>query len=558
MSARLSKDIISSLCYSEYWSKPIEEWGVTDWDMFYIKKVPEANKHDSHSSLGTELATLLELLPEKEPQYQHASRMKQRLKVKIPINVKQKMENLTKSEVNKRVNMRNLENIAITTGISAGIRHFETNQAISGIVQASNHSNPDSDNKTERANNSNLDFDQVVSEIKQASNQRTNDFTTQTYDKEDLKTNDANIDEIIVEKISDLLFLNLNLEEIWMKVTDRLKKGNLRVQSIESRIVDLSNWTKVDWNRILKTSDYAQLFNRSRKELCKEKIDKEVQGLLHDGCEVVKRSNIMERQIHNIKIRGCITNCWNYRIFVKVNVLVMQHRERDYIVKILSPIMGFIFEEFDIGTFELNWIEKDSRSVTSRKRKYINSEYVKLNPPSKLMDLIISLRSYKVELLVLEAGNTEGPMDDTKFREDHSKIKVVMKDCIDAFWSNLHFKKKELEEVFVMGIQITGTKWSVYSLTYDSSKNFYFFVEMATLTLPTTLSDMGDLLHGFLKNLLALRHTHIDLVAKIRKFTQKRFSTPSPPSSPLHKTTETPSKKQKLKEDPFYILDKLY
>ncbi|RHZ86554.1 hypothetical protein Glove_49g31 [Diversispora epigaea] len=66
------------------------------------------------------------------------------------------------------------------------------NQAISEIVQASNHSNPDSGkavSKTERANNLNLDCNQVVSEIEQVSNQRINNFTTQTYDKEDLKTN---------------------------------------------------------------------------------------------------------------------------------------------------------------------------------------------------------------------------------------------------------------------------------------------------------------------------------------------------------------------------------
>ncbi|CAJ0848969.1 1084_t:CDS:2 [Entrophospora sp. SA101] len=81
---------------------------------------------------------------------------------------------------------------------------------------------------------------------------------------------------------------------------------------------------------------------------------------------------------------------------------------------------------------------------------------------------------------------------------------------------------------------------------------------MATLTLPTILSEMEDLLPDFLENLLALRHTQIELVAKIRKFSQKRLSTPSPPSSPLHETTVSPLKKQKLKKDPFRILDNLY
>ncbi|CAB4430446.1 unnamed protein product [Rhizophagus irregularis] len=87
-----------------------------------------------------------------------------------------------------------------------------------------------------------------------------------------------------------------------------------------------------------------------------------------------------------------------------------------------------------------------------------------------------------------------------------------MKDCLDSLWSKLHFKKVELEEVFTLGIQITGTRWTIYSISYDISQNFYFFfeikrptlVEMATLILPIIFSDMEDLLPDFLENLLAL------------------------------------------------------
>ena len=101
-------------------------------------------------------------------------------------------------------------------------------------------------------------------------------------------------------------------------------------------------------------------------------------------------------------------------------------------------------------------IEKESCSVTNRKRKDVHEEYMTLTPNMKKIDLIVSLRSHKVELLPLEVGNTEGPIDDTKYRKDHSKLKVVMKDCLDSLWSKLHFKKVELEEVFALGIQITG------------------------------------------------------------------------------------------------------
>ncbi|CAG8665616.1 4863_t:CDS:10, partial [Funneliformis mosseae] len=155
----------------------------------------------------------------------------------------------------------------------------------------------------------------------------------------------------------------------------------------------------------------------------------------------------------------------------------------------------------------------------------------------KKMDLIISLRSYQAKLLPLE---------------------VMMKDCLDTLWGKLHFKKVELEEVFALSIQITSIRWLIYSLSYDNLQNFYFFIEMATLIFPMTFSDMEDLLPDFLKNLLALQHTLIDLIKIIRIIAQKRLNMPSPPSSPLHSTTDSPPFVKKQKQDPFGILNNLY
>src|ERR1044072_2132131 len=111
---------------------------------------------------------------------------------------------------------------------------------------------------------------------------------------------------------------------------------------------------------------------------------------------------------------------------------------------------------YDANLRTLNRIEKESRSVTNRKRKALHEEYMDLTISMKKMDLIVTLRSHKNELLPLEVGNTEGHIDDTKYRKDHSKLKIVMKDCLDTLWSKLHFKKVELESVFTLGIQITG------------------------------------------------------------------------------------------------------
>ncbi|CAG8726682.1 2150_t:CDS:2 [Gigaspora margarita] len=44
---------------------------------------------------------------------------------------------------------------------------------------------------------------------------------------------------------------------VFEKVKRESNKG-FGTRSIESRIVDLSDWTKVEWNRILKASDYSQ------------------------------------------------------------------------------------------------------------------------------------------------------------------------------------------------------------------------------------------------------------------------------------------------------------
>ncbi|CAI2188362.1 7205_t:CDS:2, partial [Funneliformis geosporum] len=382
----------------------------------------------------------------------------------------------------------------------------------------------------------------------------------QANDQEDQELDDAEIDKIITNKVSALLFSNLNLEEIWIKSLNTSR-------SIESRIVDLSVWTKIEWNRILKASDYSQLFIKSRKKLSKDKINNDVQELLHYGTGRIRSLNDLitwKNKFVNLKTSSEdsqliieIVDFFHRCLRREINVLIMQHRERDFIVKILGQIISTLLEEFDIGTFELNWIEKESRSVANRKRKDVHEEYVTLTPEMKKMDLIISLRSHQAELLPLEVGNTSGPMDDTKYRKDHSKLKVVMKDCLDTLWGKLHFKKIELEEVFALGIQITGIRWTIYSLSYDNSQNFYFFVEMATLILPTTFSDMEDLLPDFLENLLALRHTLIDLVKKIRTIAQKRLNTPSPPSSPLHSTTDSPPSVKKQKQDPFGILDNL-
>ena len=74
------------------------------------------------------------------------------------------------------------------------------------------------------------------------------------------------------------------------------------------------------------------------------------------------------------------------------------------------------------------------------------------------MDVVIELCNYGIELVTTEVGITETDNDDLKFHEDHTAIKIELKDMIDNFYNELHFKKKDLAEIFVMGIQATGMK----------------------------------------------------------------------------------------------------
>jgi len=74
------------------------------------------------------------------------------------------------------------------------------------------------------------------------------------------------------------------------------------------------------------------------------------------------------------------------------------------------------------------------------------------------LDVVIELCNDGIEWVSTEVGITETDNDDLKFPEDHTAIKIELKDMIDNFYNELHFKKKDFAEIFVMGIQATGMK----------------------------------------------------------------------------------------------------
>ncbi|CAG8684927.1 13365_t:CDS:10, partial [Ambispora leptoticha] len=318
-----------------------------------------------------------------------------------------------------------------------------------------------------------------------------------------------------------------DLEEIWRLVMDRLNKKNIKVQSIESRIIDLTNWSCVDWSRILKTEDKAKLFRTCQQKLSKDRIDKNVIDLIDNSGTSIRNLDGLKQlkdKLSNIGSEDGNLSAEIVSFFYKccrreVNILSHPIRERDYILRIMSPILTDLLEEYDSGRFQTYWIEKISKAVQTRKRRKIHAEYVKFGNESTKVDVVVELRNYGIELVSVEVGNTETNNDDLKLREDHTALKIELKDMMDNFRDELHFKKKDLAEIFVMGIQVT---------------------EVATLVIPRSMSAMEDLLGPLIKNLLGFRHTLLMLNKIVTSKAIARQSTPSPPSSPPHQTSETP------------------
>lgn len=89
--------------------------------------------------------------------------------------------------------------------------------------------------------------------------------------------------------------MSKSLEDIWSIVMERLKNSNISVQSIESRIIDLTNWSKLEWSRILKHEDKTALMKSFNKKLDKEKIDTKVLEFIDNPSNNLKSLNDLQK-----------------------------------------------------------------------------------------------------------------------------------------------------------------------------------------------------------------------------------------------------------------------
>ncbi|PKY49725.1 hypothetical protein RhiirA4_250664 [Rhizophagus irregularis] len=80
----------SKLLYSDFWEKPVSEWGgVENWELYYNKKNPtKKTVQSSHNSLRLELEALIKYGDKRTKAWKKAYAMSNELKTKIlSINV---------------------------------------------------------------------------------------------------------------------------------------------------------------------------------------------------------------------------------------------------------------------------------------------------------------------------------------------------------------------------------------------------------------------------------------------------------------------------------------
>ncbi|KAG9284865.1 hypothetical protein G9A89_003788 [Geosiphon pyriformis] len=403
------------------------------------------------------------------------------------------------------------------------------------------------ENKSHEANTDDiLDHKDLVNEVERGEYNEGED----AFDADaDTDTNANADDEALAHEVAEVILKSqLTLEDIWSKVMNELGKAKIRVQSIEARIIDLSGWKSVDWNGILHTSDHKiphdvlKIIRSPPNELqCVDHLDEWKSSLL----EIVNEEDA--------QLARKMISFYQKQLGQVVNLILTSTRERDIIVNVIVPLLGKTLQKFNVGQFKLDWIEKECTAVTLWKRKYINTDYTMLTNDYRKFDLIVGMRNYDIELLLLEVGTDQGGATRTKYRVDHTKLKVALKDCLDALVQQLHVPKAELHGISTLGLQIIGSTWIIYAMTYDHQSKFYFFNQLHSFSLPASFADLGDFLPRFIENMLALRHTMLSTIKKIKSIMKARATTPSPPLSPIHDTPDTPDTPaiKRMKENPF-------
>ncbi|CAG8512523.1 12196_t:CDS:10 [Ambispora leptoticha] len=107
------------LQHPTYWSRNPNIWGsLSDWDIYFIDKVPGCNKREAHRSLSVELGILLDNLPRKNRRFVKASALKKALEncendSANDLLWKNHLKKLESLAISDRVHKREIKSIAI-------------------------------------------------------------------------------------------------------------------------------------------------------------------------------------------------------------------------------------------------------------------------------------------------------------------------------------------------------------------------------------------------------------------------------------------------------------
>ncbi len=75
----LSDKILDEVRYTNYWRRPLTEWGIETWDDFFFEEIQKSTRK-SHQALESELKTLMRIIDRKSREGQKLISIKHKLK----------------------------------------------------------------------------------------------------------------------------------------------------------------------------------------------------------------------------------------------------------------------------------------------------------------------------------------------------------------------------------------------------------------------------------------------------------------------------------------------
>ncbi|RUP43833.1 hypothetical protein BC936DRAFT_136677, partial [Jimgerdemannia flammicorona] len=500
-------EILMHLRFPSFWDRDPSQWGgICDWDIFFINQIPEAKKHYAHHSLAGELKILLQL-PRSSPAYQRASLLRPSLEDcdRNQSNISlwtQHMNKLAELAVNNRVDMRNIEGAAFTTGSTVVKKHFEIKTA--NLLRRERLSKLRETTK-DAVNNPFLVSNETKNKSNKVADQDESEFYAEPESQdfisisEDLRSDNGseytlsfpfphNISDTDDEKLKPLSPSQLkHFAKSYAKMSQSLKwvlssgtcvedvlfrKGNrLPVESsFHSWIIDLGDW---ETEKLFTAEDWHEI---KRAACIQPKVD-----------EYLARSLARFRSVRTTADLRKVLETTSYR-----NEDELYNRDRHFDAEWVENVMRHFLTEYEDpdealkrghleGWFDANvWAvivdrafrnvsglevvrkESASKAVSTRKnRERARKDKTKIG---RRLDGIF--RTYNnVEYGSIEVAKTFIHVNSTKRLTDGLKLGKTMHDMLVCLNQLVKFDAKKVRRLQVVGLLHSGLKLQVCRMT---------------------------------------------------------------------------------------------